>query len=113
MTVALECQRCLSHCELELATQSSLCVLWSEDSIKELPSGYDPLIAGDVSDIHALVEEELLLALPAVPMHDLRDCEDVSRAFGDSTMDVVEDKESPFAALGALMKTPDAEDDKE
>jgi len=112
MTVALECQRCLSHCELKLATKSSLCVLWNEDSIKELPSGYDPLIAGDVSDIHVLVEEELLLALPAVPMHDVDDCEDVSRAFGDLTMDVVEQKESPFAALGALVKAPDAEDDR-
>ncbi len=113
MTVALECQRCLSHCELKLATESSLCVLWNEDSIKKLPSGYDPLIAGDVSDIHVLVEEELLLALPAVPMHDVGDCEDVSRAFGESTMDVVEDKESPFEALSALLRTPDAEDDKE
>ena len=112
MTVALECQRCLSHCELELVTQSSLCVVWDEDSTKELPSGYDPLVAGDVSDLHALVEEELLLALPAVPMHDIGDCEDVSRAFGDSTTDVVEEKESPFAALGALLKTPKGEDDK-
>lgn len=112
VTVALECQRCLSQCELELATQSSLCVVWNEDSIKELPSGYDPLVAGDTSDLHALVEEELLLALPAVPMHDVGDCKDVSRTFGDSTMDVVEEKESPFAALGALLKTPDAEDDK-
>ena len=112
MTVALECQRCLSQCELELATQSSLCVVWNEDSIKGLPSGYDPLIAGDVSDLHVLVEEELLLALPAVPMHDVDDCEDVSRAFGDLTMDVVEQKESPFAALGALLKAPDAEDDR-
>ena len=112
MTVALECQRCLSHCELELVTQSRLCVVWNEDSIKELPSGYDPLVAGDTSDLHALVEEELLLALPAVPMHDVGDCKDVSRTFGDSTMDVVEEKESPFAALSALLKTPDAEDDK-
>ncbi len=113
MTVVLECQRCLSHCELGLVTQSSLCVVWDEDSAKELPAGYDPLVAGDVSDLHALVEEELLLALPAVPMHDLGDCEDISRAFGDSTTDVVEEKESPFAALGALLKTPKAEDDKE
>ena len=112
-TVALEGQRCLSQCELELATQSSLCVLWNEDSIKELPSGYDPLIAGDVSDLHALVEEELLLALPAVPMHDVGDCEDVSRAFSDARIDVVEENESPFAALGALLKTPDAGDDKQ
>ena len=112
MTVALVCQRCLYHCELELLTQSSLCVLWNEGSIKELPSDYDPLVAGDFSDLHALVEEELLLALPAVPKHDVGDCEHVSIAFGDSKMDVVEEKESPFAALGALLKTPEAEDDK-
>jgi uncharacterized protein len=111
MKVALECQRCLALCELELSTQSNLCVVWNEDSIKELPSGYDPLVAGDISDLHALVEEELLLALPAVPMHDVGDCEDVSRAFGDSTADVVEEKESPFAALGALLKTSKAGDE--
>ena len=112
MTVVLECQRCLSDCEVELATKSRLCVVWNEDSTKELPPRYDPLVAGDVSDLHALVEEELLLALPAVPMHDIGDCEDVSRAFGDSTTDVVEEKESPFAALGALLKTPKGEDGK-
>ena len=112
-TVALECQRCLSQCELELATQSSLCVVWDEDSIKELPAGYEPLIAGDVSDLYALVEEELLLALPAVPMHDVGHCEDVSRAFSDTRMNVAEENESPFAALGALLKTPDAGNDKQ
>ena len=110
VTVALECQRCLSQCELELATQSSLCVVWNEDSIKELPSGCDPLIAGDVSDLYALVEEEILLVLPAVPMHDVGDCEDVSRAFGDSTMNVAEKGESPFASLGTLLKGYGAED---
>ena len=110
MTVVLECQRCLSHCELELVTQSRLCVVWNEDSIKELPLGYEPLVAGVVSDLHALVEEELLLALPAVPMHDLGDCEDVSRAFGDSTMNVAEKDESPFASLGTLLKGYGAED---
>ncbi len=112
MTLALECQRCLSHCELELVTQSSLCVVWNEDSTKQLPSGYDPLVAGDVSDLHALVEEELLLALPAVPMHDVGECEDVSRAFGDLAIEVDEEKESPFAALGALLTMPEAGDDK-
>jgi len=32
--------------------------------------------------------------------------------FGDLTMDVAEEEESPFAALGVLLKTPEAEDDK-
>ncbi len=73
--------------------------------------GYDPCVVGDISDLHALVEEELLLALPAVPMHDVGSCENISRAFGDSTIDVAEEKESPFAALGTLLKKPGAEDD--
>ena len=111
MTVVLECQRCLSDCELELSTHSSLCLLWNEDSINDLPMGYDPCVVGDISDLHALVEDELLLALPAVPMHDVGSCENVSRAFGDSTIDVTEEKESPFAALGILLKKPGAEDD--
>ena len=113
MTVALQCQRCLAHCELELVTKSTLCVVWTEDSIKELPSGYDPLVADVVSDLHALVEDELLLALPAVPMHAVGDCVGVSRAFGDSTMNAAEEKESPFAALGSLFKETGVKDEKQ
>jgi hypothetical protein len=45
-------------------------------------------------------------------MHEVGDCEDVSRAFGDSIVEVAEEKESPFAALGALLSKPGAEDEE-
>ena len=61
MTVTLQCQRCLGDCEKELTTTSTLCVLWTEDAVNELPVDYDPLIAGDVSNLHAIIEDELFL----------------------------------------------------
>jgi len=47
-----------------------------------------------------LLEDELLLALPLVPRHDV--CpEPLARAFRDAA-DVAEAAEHPFAALAAL-----------
>ena len=113
MTVTLQCQRCLGDCEKELATTSTLCVLWTEDVVNELPVDYDPLIAGDVSNLHALVEAELLLALPAVPMHEMKDCGHVATGFGDLSDDVIVQKENAFAALKGLLKNTASAADKE
>lgn len=104
MTVIMQCQRCLSLCDVELSTTGTLCVLWNDDSVSELPESYDPLISGDVSDLHVLVEDELLLALPAVPMHGREDCQHSGNEFGDGVEDTVPQRENPFAALGELLK---------
>ena len=113
MTVTLQCQRCLEDCEKELTTTSTLCVLWTEDAVRELPADYDPLISGDVSDLHAIVEDELLLALPAVPMHEIGSCGHVPTGFGDLSDDVIVEKENPFAALKGLLKNTASAGDKE
>ena len=34
MTVTLQCQRCLGDCEKELATTSTLCVLWGFNAVR-------------------------------------------------------------------------------
>lgn len=103
MTVVMQCQRCLQPCDVELRTSATLCVLWNDDSINELPASYDPLISGDVTNLHALVEDELLLALPAAPMHKLEDCQYRGNEFGSGVEDVAPQKENPFAALGDLL----------
>ena len=113
MTVTLQCQRCLGDCEKELTTTSTLCVLWTEDAVNELPVDYDPLIAGDVSNLHAIIEDELLLALPAVPMHETGSCGYVPTVFGDLSGDAVAEKENPFAALKGLLKNTASAADKE
>jgi len=43
---------------------------------QSLPKGYDVLELGeDPLDLHALIEEELLLALPIVPAHHPEECQ--------------------------------------
>lgn len=103
LTVVMQCQRCLTPCDVEINTAATLCVLWSDDSAGELPPSYDPLISEDVAQLHALVEDELLLALPAVPMHSQEDCQHSGSEFGDQVEDGVPERENPFAALGDLL----------
>ena len=104
MTVVMQCQRCLQPCDVDLRTSATLCVLWDDGAANDLPANYDPLISGDVTNLHALVEEELLLALPAVPMHKPEDCGHSGTEFGNGVEAVPAQREKPFAALGELLK---------
>ncbi|REJ62086.1 MAG: hypothetical protein DWQ28_12105 [Proteobacteria bacterium] len=112
MTVVMQCQRCLKPCDVELSAAATLCVLWDDDAASELPARYDPLISGDVTNLHALVEDELLLALPAVPMHRREECQHGGNEFGNGADAEVPQRENPFAALGDLLKG-DPEDSAE
>ncbi len=112
MTVVMQCQRCLKPCDVDLSAAATLCVLWDDDAASELPARYDPLISGDVTNLHALVEDELLLALPAVPMHRQEECQHGGNEFGNGADAEVPQRENPFAALGDLLKG-DREDSAE
>jgi uncharacterized protein len=73
------CQRCLQPLQQVLHCDLDLLVLDSEAELNELPDAdalYTDVIvdeAGDL-DVLALIEDELLLSLPLVPMHDDADC---------------------------------------
>lgn len=110
MIVVMQCQRCLMPCDVELSAAATLCVLWNDDAASELPASYDPLISGDLTDLHALVEDELLLALPAVPMHSQEQCQHSGNEFGNGAEAEVPQRENPFAALGDLLKTDSSKD---
>ena len=77
-TVALVCQRCLTPVSWPLHSRLELVFVESESGVDdaELPEGLEPAVAphGRAS-LAALVEDELLLALPLVARHsDLADC---------------------------------------
>lgn len=67
-----ECQRCLQPVALALSVDRSLRIVADEATAAELDaeSEEDVLAAGRRFDLLALVEDELLLALPLVAMHD-------------------------------------------
>lgn len=98
--VTLECQRCLRPMDVALRAERRIFFVDGEDAAAALDadSEDDVLALTPALDLLELVEDELLLALPLVPRHDV--CpEPLPRAFRDEA-EVVEDH--PFAALAAL-----------
>jgi uncharacterized protein len=66
---ALVCQRCLQSCDCELDESAQLIVVRDED--EEVPGGFEPFVGTpEQLSLSALIEEQVLLALPLVPMHE-------------------------------------------
>ncbi|MEM8498301.1 MAG: YceD family protein [Pseudomonadota bacterium] len=69
--VDVYCQRCLDPMTLALKQNFALALVAGEDPARQLPEELEPVIVvDDTVDLHALVEDELLLALPIVSLHE-------------------------------------------
>ena len=103
--VVLECQRCLQALPLDLDVDRTLLFVEGEDAAAALDETHedDVLALEPAVDGRALVEDELLLALPLVPRHEV--CPEPlvpPAAVSDSGDEEV--PPHPFAALAALKK---------
>ena len=103
--VVLECQRCLGEMTQRLETRTVMACIWDDDDAAQLPPSYEPLIVQETANLSDIVEEELLLAIPASPMH-AQDCiTEAQRVALGNQEDGSESegrKESPFAVLAKL-----------
>ena len=99
--VKQQCQRCLDPVDVELDAEFSLAVVLNEEQAKNLPRYYDPLLVEEDVELAALVEEELILTLPAVAYH--QDC-DVQLSYGEGDAEPSErdEKPNPFSVLASL-----------
>jgi uncharacterized protein len=102
--VFLACQRCLRPCACAVDESALLAVIASDTD--EVPGGYEPLL-GDAERLAVVevIEEQLLLGLPLVPMHaTAAECGAVAAA-----LDAIEDeaatdeKQRPFENLRQLL----------
>jgi len=99
--LVLQCQRCLELFNYEINNAFILGFVHSEEDIEALPESYDPVVVKDNEFFIAdLIEEELLVSLPIVPMHPVKDCK-VKLPFSGSTSITVE-KENPFKVIESL-----------
>jgi uncharacterized protein len=101
-TIALECRRCLEPVEVPLQVDTRLRFVRGEDAAAELDaeSEYDVLPLTRSLDLQTLIEDELLLALPVLPAHEV--CpHPLPAVFGEPD---VEAPSSPFAALADLKR---------
>jgi uncharacterized protein len=102
-TLNLVCQRCLGAYPLGVKEEFLFALLRDEEQIENLPESYEPLVLEKPElDIHGLVEQELILALPIVHYHE-SNCEALSNetSFGDSGTEELK-RPNPFAVLEKL-----------
>lgn len=105
--VKMVCQRCLELVALPIHSECSYVVVKEGASTQSLPKGYDVLEQGeDPLDLLALMEDELLLALPIVPAHHPEECQPpVDLSESDSGVDE-EPRSNPFSVLAQLKRDP-------
>jgi uncharacterized protein len=102
--VVLQCQRCLESFKYGIISDFMSGLVNSEEAAKALPERYDPLIVSDNQlIIKDMIEEELILSLPIVPMHDPKDCKKSLPLFvADDDTATSFTKESPFKVIESL-----------
>jgi len=72
-TAVLTCQRCMQPVPIEIDDRFQVMIV--EEDRSDEPGGYEPVVAKPSRfDLRWLVEEQVLLALPLVPMHENADC---------------------------------------
>ncbi|HUP06209.1 MAG TPA: YceD family protein [Caldimonas sp.] len=102
--VALTCQRCLAPVRVPLDVHRRILFVAGEDAAAQLDAEReeDVLALSRALDLRELVEDELLLAEPLVPVHDV--CPE-PLPLHDADLDG-EAEEHPFAALASLKRRP-------
>jgi uncharacterized protein len=106
-TLGLTCQRCLQPLAFELDTDSQVALVASEAEAGTVPEAWETFLAADgMLRIPELVTEEVLLALPIVPLHAAADCgASVPRVLEPAATGVEAPATTrPFADLKALLE---------
>ena len=98
----LTCQRTLEVFRHPVHVEQRLGLIHEESEEAALPPGYEPLlIADDALSLADVIEDELILALPVVPLKP-----GVPLEWHDAAPDEADEIEpNPFAALAKLKKT--------
>lgn len=105
-TPIVQCQRCMGNMPYPLNVSSRLQLVKTEaeldveDDPEASPDEWiEPILASTNLDVLALVEDELILGLPYVPMHENCSTEEL-----EQSQQMPEPEPSPFAVLSQLKK---------
>ena len=100
----LQCQRCLQLLDYDLAFDSTLRLVPEarlDAEMSDDPDEPECVAASAEFDLAALIEDEILLALPAYPRHEEADCSGAVNA-GFVERDIGKQKVTAFSALEQL-----------
>lgn len=105
--LSVTCQRCMQPMALDLDSHFKLALVSDESRAGLLPEEFEPLMLDEDNrvNIPALLEDELLLAMPLVALHDT-DCSDYlqeQRERQASEEEQALNKDNPFSVLKDLL----------
>lgn len=108
--LAIPCVRCLAGVTVPVRVDQHFCLVRDENraaTMDQEASDYDVIAVGEQWSLLALIEDELLLALPIMPRHE--NCEPHPALAGDAgdnagSDDADDDRQFPFAGLASQLK---------
>ncbi len=106
-SAVLQCQRCMEKMERPVAADSRVALIPIESDISRVPEDLEPMLApGGRISIPEIVEEELMLSLPIVPLHENpAECADSPAAASVAEEDEAPvTTQKPFEQLQELLK---------
>jgi uncharacterized protein len=106
----LECQNCLEAVTWPIDCAIKLGIVSSIDQVDRLPEDYEPLLVEEERiSLKNIIEDEILLILPAFPKHQHTCC--VPKFDNNNVVPLVNDAQSspenPFSILAKLKNTGD------
>jgi len=103
--MVVTCQRCLDTMPVQVSSESTLAIVWTDEEAAHVPKQLDSLVVTDgLCNLWDVVEEELILSLPPYSYHETEDCKLEIAAFSDpvSYEEPGDDKPNPFNVLEQL-----------
>ncbi|MDK1289952.1 23S rRNA accumulation protein YceD [Pseudoalteromonas umbrosa] len=104
--VTLVCQRCNDELGLDLAQDFAYSPVGLGAESDDLPESYDVVELDEEGEINLrqLIEDELILAIPIVPMHDEASCSFSNKPVSFGEIEAEDSKPNPFEILKQLKK---------
>ena len=107
--LTLRCQRCMEALVFPVHHRTVLGFFRNEMEFERHGDRYEPVMVNEgMLNPVDIIEDELLLCLPQVPMHPIDECEarETIDKLTEEMNQAEEEKENPFAVL-ARLKSPD------
>jgi len=105
--VVVACERCNEAMNLQVHADFIYAPITKRQRADEMPTEYEAVELDELGEInlHRMVEDELILALPVVIKHDEKDCSIDSNAMSWGKIDdSPEPSDNPFAVLQELKR---------
>ncbi|WP_394132140.1 23S rRNA accumulation protein YceD [Shewanella maritima] len=103
--LTLLCQRCMTQYATEVTVDFCFSPCKTQTEIDELPDAYDPIECNEIGEVrlHQLIEDELIVAMPIIPMHENDDCNMGAKDIAVGEIETAqEERPNPFAVLEKL-----------